>query len=263
MGTYLVPAQDLHKPSSPSRPAIDEVQIWTMPTQGPDAVVTQLRRILGKDELERASRFRFPHLTNAYVIAHGVLRLLLARYLDRDPARISFVYGAQGKPTVSDNLQFDFNLTHSEGMAAIALTKGCALGLDLEHLRSIPDLEQIARRYFCTGEAAEIFSLPPGEREQAFFRCWTRKEAYIKAIGDGLVCPLDSFQVTVQADRPARLVHIGGDRAAAANWTLRDLSLAPDYIAALAYPDRPRRLSVFPISDLAAFCLAYCQGETV
>jgi 4'-phosphopantetheinyl transferase len=230
-----------------------------MPTQAAEPVIAGLERVLSRDELERASRFRFPHLAGAYVITHGVLRLLLARYLDRDPAGISFQHGVRGKPAVSENPQFDFNLTHSEGMAAVAVTIGCPLGLDLEYLRPIPDIEEIAGRYFCPEEAAEILSLAPGEREQAFFRCWTRKEAYVKAVGDGLSCPLDSFQVTIQADLPARLVHIAGDRAAAGGWTLHDLSLAPDYIAALAYPDRRRALSLFPISDLAAFCRSYSQ----
>ncbi len=254
-----MPAFDPDVPAVPPGFLAGQVHIWTMPTQAAEPVVAGLERVLSRDELERASRFRFPHLAGAYVITHGVLRLLLARYLDRDPAAISFEYGVQGKPAVSENPQLDFNLTHSEGMAAVAVTVGCALGLDLEHLRPISDIEEIAGRYFCPEEAAELLSLAPGQREQAFFRCWTRKEAYIKAVGDGLSCPLDSFQVTIQADMPARLVHIAGDRAAAARWTLHDLSLAPDYIAALAYPDRQRAVSLFPISDLAAFCRSYSQ----
>ena len=260
MRVYLVPAFDPERPAGSLRLVADEVHIWTMPTQAPEPVVTELERVLSRDELKRASRFRFPHLTDAYVITHGALRLLLARYLDRDPAGISFENGIQGKPAVSKNRQFDFNLTHSEGMAVVAVTTGCALGIDLERLRSIPDIEEIAGRYFCPEEAAEILPLAPAERDRAFFRCWTRKEAYIKAIGDGLSCPLDSFQVTIQADMPARLVHIAGDRAAAARWTLHDLSLASDYIAALAYPDRQRAVSVFRISDLAAFCRAQDGG---
>jgi 4'-phosphopantetheinyl transferase len=130
----------------------------------------------------------------------------------------------------------------------------CGVGIDLERLRPIADTAEIARRYFCPEEAAEILSLPPDERDAAFFRCWTRKEAYIKAIGDGLSCPLDSFQVSIEADAQPRIVHIAGDRTAAAIWTLHDLPLAPDYVAALAYRDRPRVVSVFPIDDLAGFC---------
>jgi 4'-phosphopantetheinyl transferase len=259
MGRYLVPAFDTGMPADHPKLAPDEVHIWTMPTQTSSPVVTQLQRVLSREELERASRFRFQHLTDAYIITHGVLRFLLARYLDRAPAEISFKYGVRGKPVVSEIPQFQFNLTHSEGLAAVAVTTGCALGIDLERLRPISDIEEIAGRYFCPEEAAEILSMNPGEREPAFFRCWTRKEAYIKAIGDGLSCPLDSFQVAVQADSPARLVHISGDRVAAARWTLHDLFLAPDYIAGLAYPDRQRALSLLPISNLAAFCRAYSQ----
>jgi 4'-phosphopantetheinyl transferase len=252
-----VPAFDPVVPASPPGVHAGEVHIWTMPTQAAEPLVADLERVLSTDELERASRFRFPHLTSAFVITHGVLRLLLAQYLDHRPAGISFDYGVRGKPAVSKNPQLEFNLTHSDGVAAVAVTTGCALGIDLERLRPIPDIEEIARRYFCPEEAAEILPLPPGEREQAFFRCWTRKEAYIKAIGDGLSCPLDSFQVTVQADTPAHLVQIAGDRVAAAAWTLQDLPLAPDYIAALAYPGRQRAISIFPITDLAAFCHMY------
>src|SRR6185437_5587112 len=140
----------------PSRLVTNEVHIWTVPVQASEPVVTELWQFLSKDELERASRFRFPHLTSAYVITHGVLRLLLARYLDHDPAGISFEDGVRGKPAVSKTRQIDFNLTHSEGMAAVAVTTGCALGIDLEHLRPISDIEEIARRYFCPEEAAEI-----------------------------------------------------------------------------------------------------------
>jgi 4'-phosphopantetheinyl transferase len=260
VGIYLVPAFDPDvSAGGPPGFHAGEIHIWTMPTWAAESLVAQLERVLSRDELERASRFRFPHLTSAYVITHGVLRLVLAPYLDQDPAGISFDYGVRGKPAVSKNPQLEFNLTHSDGMAAVAVTTGCPLGIDLEHLRPILDIEEIASRYFCPEEAAEILPLPPRERESAFFRCWTRKEAYIKAIGDGLSCPLDSFQVTVQADTPAGLVHIAHDRGAAAGWTLHDLPLAPDSIAALAYPGRRRAISVFPITDLAAFCHVYAQ----
>jgi 4'-phosphopantetheinyl transferase len=112
-------------------------------------------------------------------------------------------------------------------------------------------MQQIANHYFAAEEAAELMLLPENEREPAFFRCWTRKEAYIKAIGDGLSCALDSFQVTFLPNMPSRLIHIGGDRVAAEMWSLHDLCLAPGYAAALAYRDRERSLSIFPIPDLA------------
>jgi 4'-phosphopantetheinyl transferase len=229
----------------------NEVHIWTTPTKASDAVVAQFRRVLSEDEATRAARFRFSHLRDSFVITHGVLRHLLARYLGLDPARICFSYGDKGKPGLASGSDLQFSLTHSGGIAAVAFTTGCQLGIDAELVRPVEEMQQIANRYFAADEAAELMLLPENERETAFFRCWTRKEAYIKAIGDGLSCALDSFQVTLLPNVPPRLFHIEGDRAAAEMWSLHDLCLAPEYAAALAYRDRERPLSIFPVLDLA------------
>ena len=133
----------------------------------------------------------------------------------------------------------------------IALTTGLEIGVDVEQIRPLPDMQSIADRSFRPEEASEIMSLPQPERDHAFYRCWTRKEAYIKAIGDGLSAPLDDFRVTVQPNTPARFVHIEHDASAAQRWTLHDLQVAAGYAAALAYHDQPRSLSMFPITDFA------------
>ena len=229
----------------------NDVHIWTMPAKASDAVVAQFERVLSEDEAQRAARFRFSHLRDSFVITHGVLRHLLGRYLGVDPPRICFSYGDKGKPGVASAANLQFNLTHSGDMAAVAFTTGCQLGIDAEHIRPVEEMQQIANHYFASEESAELMLLPENEREPAFFRCWTRKEAYIKAIGDGLSCALDSFQVTLLPNVPPRLVHIGGDRVAAEMWSLHDLCLSPDYAAALAYRDLPRSLSIFPVPDLA------------
>jgi 4'-phosphopantetheinyl transferase len=140
-------------------------------------------------------------------------------------------------------------MTHSGDMAAFVFTIGCQIGIDLERVRGLSEAQEIANRYFCPDEAAEIMALPPNERERAFFLCWTRKEAYIKAIGDGLSTPLHEFRVTLQPNEPARLVHLARDKEAARVWTLHDLSLASNYAAAIAYRDRQRPLSIIPIVD--------------
>jgi 4'-phosphopantetheinyl transferase len=229
----------------------DEVQIWTMPTNASSGVVAYFEGVLDEDEAKRASRFRFSHLRDSFVITHGVLRYLLGRYLDSSPSRICFTYGDKGKPHVVSEANIHFNLTHSDDMASIAFTLGCEAGVDMEHVRQVEEMQQIADRNFSAEEAAELMLLPENERERAFFRCWTRKEAYIKAIGDGLSCALDSFRVTLLPNMPPRLIHIGGDRVAAEMWSLHDLCLAPDYAAALAYRDRERSVSLFPVPDLA------------
>jgi 4'-phosphopantetheinyl transferase len=229
----------------------NEVHIWTMPTEASDAVVVQFERVLSEDEAKRAARFRFSHLRDSFVITRGVLRHLLGRYLSLEPARLCFSYGDKGKPAVASEGNLQFNLTHSVGIAAVAFTTGCQLGIDAEHIRPVKEMQQIADRNFSAEEATELMRLPESEREPAFFRCWTRKEAYIKAIGDGLSCALDSFQVTLLPNMPPRLIHIGGDSVAAEMWSLHDLCVAPDYASALAYRDRERSVSIFPVSDLA------------
>jgi 4'-phosphopantetheinyl transferase len=227
------------------------VHIWRFPLEAAPAVVASLEDILSPDECERAARFGFDHLRISYICGRGALRHLLGRYLRVSPSSIRFAYGPKGKPALADQASLQFNLAHAGKLAAAALTVGCEIGVDLEPFRPLPDLEQVARRFFCPEETAEILSLPSGERERAFFLCWTRKEAYIKAVGEGLALPLINFRVTVHPGDPARLLHIGHSQASARAWTLEDLFLAPDFAAAIAYRDRPRTVTIHPILEIA------------
>jgi 4'-phosphopantetheinyl transferase len=227
------------------------VDIWILPTGSSDAASARFERVLAPDEKARSERFCFPHLRKSFITTRGALRYLLGRYLSVSPANIEFHYGSKGKPALAPAIEINFNVTHSADFAAFAFTLGCQIGIDLEHIHAVPELQGIASRYFCREEAAEIAALPPEERESAFFRCWTRKEAYIKAIGDGLSAPLNEFRVTLRAGEPSRFVHLAHDTAAAEAWTLHDLRLAPGYTAALAYCDRERPLSRFHIADAA------------
>ncbi len=136
-----------------------------------------------------------------------------------------------------------FNMAHSGSLALYAITVDCEIGVDVEEMRDIPEIEQVASRYFSKAEAAELLSIGPEMAvREAFFRCWTRKEAYIKAMGDGLYLPLDQFQVTLLAGAPAKFIHIGNDAAAAGEWTLQHLDPAPNYVGALAYHASPRNI---------------------
>ena len=230
-----------------------DIHIWTVRTTAPEAIAAEFEPVLAADEKDRAARFRFDRHRSSFMIARGTLRHLLGRYLDADPASLRFDYGSKGKPVLVSNADINFNVTHSGGLAAFAFTAGCELGIDLEDIRPLTGMESTANRFFCAEEAAEILSLPPGEREAAFFRCWTRKEAYIKATGDGLSAPLNEFRVTVSPDEPARLVHLAHDTHAAGAWTLHDLRLESGYASALAYRDRPRSLCVHPTADPTEF----------
>ena len=150
--------------------------------------------------------------------------------------------------------RIQFNISHSGQMAIYAFTPGCQVGVDVEHLRELDDAESLASRFFSSGEISELLSLSPKEMTQAFFRCWTRKEAYIKAVGGGLSIPLDRFQVTLLQGVPARLVQIADDLGNAADWTLHHLEPAPGYVGALAYQDYPRPVTIYPTMRAEDLC---------
>ena len=223
-----------------------EVQIWGIWLTASDPAVGYYRSTLSLDERHRADRFRFENLKLSYTLSRGGLRILLAHYLGRLPNEIELVSGPKGKPALRDSSPVRFNASHSGQMALYAFTLGCELGVDVEHLRKLDDPESIATRYFSTAEVSDLLSLEPDERALAFFRCWTRKEAYVKAIGDGLAIPLDCFEVTLLPGVPSRVVQLAGDMGTASDWTLDHLEPAPGYLGALAYRDSRRPTTVHP-----------------
>jgi 4'-phosphopantetheinyl transferase len=225
------------------------VHVWPVSTLAPDTVVERFESLLSPDEIERAARFRFEHLQRSFILARGALRVLLGRYLNTAPRELEFSYGSKGKPALAAPhiSQLQFNASHSGGLALFAFTMDCELGVDVESIRRMPDIEDVAKRFFCAEETAELMSLPAAEREHGFFLCWTRKEAYIKATGEGLSMPLDGFRVTLRPHEPAGFVHFACDPIAAQAWTLHDLTPAPRYAAALAYRDSPRPFAAFTL----------------
>ena len=192
--------------------------------------------------------FRFEHLQRSFIVARGVLRTLLGHYLKTPPRDLHFNYGAKGKPSLA-GARIQFNASHSGDLALLAFTLDCELGVDAEVIRPMPDIEDIAKRFFSTEETAELMSLSAAQREQGFFLCWTRKEAYIKATGEGLSAPLDGFRVTLRPGETARIVHFGHDIDAARAWSLHNLDPAPGYAGALAYRDAPRPFKKFPLAN--------------
>jgi len=224
-------------------PGSREVHVWSVWLNAPKAVNRDYRELLSPKEIERADRFVFEHLTRSHELSQGALRLLLAHLLNCRAQAVEFNYGPRGKPFLQGDSRIRFNMAHSGQLALYAFTLDVEIGVDVEEIRDIPDMERIAAGYFCKAEAAELKAIGPGERAmQAFFRCWTRKEAYIKAVGDGLYIPLDQFQVTLSADAPAKFLHIGNDPNVAARWTLQHLDPAMNYVGSLAYHDAPRTI---------------------
>jgi 4'-phosphopantetheinyl transferase len=204
---------------------------------------------LSPEETARADRFRFPRHRRAFVLGRAALRALVASYLGMDAADVNFIYGPQGKPALenSNACSLRFNASNSGNLAAYAFTGGCDIGVDVEQHRALADFENIARRFFSPEETDELMALADGEKTAAFFRCWTRKEAYIKALGGGLSIPLDSFRVTLRPGDAARLVSSAGGADGARGWTMHEFDPGPGYAGAIAYPDAPRSVQTGPI----------------
>jgi 4'-phosphopantetheinyl transferase len=216
----------------------DDVHVWRATLDRPESAVRRLARFLSPDERLRAERFCLDRVRARFIVCRGVLRLILGRYTGRGPARLRFTYGEHGKPSLdpSDNPPgLCFNVSHSGGLALFAVARGREVGVDVERLRALPRAERIAERFFSAPETTALKAMPAERRLEAFFTCWTRKEAYIKARGDGLAHPLDQFAVSLGPGEPARLRAAGdGDEREIAQWSLDGLLPAPGYVAALA-----------------------------
>jgi 4'-phosphopantetheinyl transferase len=217
--------------------SISDVHVWRVSVGQAAYHLAWLARTLSAEEQARAARFHFERDRARSIVSQGVLRLILSHYLNIAPDRLQFRTGSYGKPALAESQGGDmlrFNSSHSQGLVLYALARGREIGVDLEYIRPLPDLEPIAERFFSAGEVAALRALPPGQRVEAFFACWTRKEAYLKAIGEGLLRPLDQFQVSLTPGEPARLLHVEGDPQEPARWSLQALTPAPGYIGALA-----------------------------
>jgi len=213
----------------------DEVHLYSAALDPGAADQGRLRAVLSADELERAARFHFDRDRRRFIVARGMLRHLLSAYLRRPAASHRFVYGAKGKPALADgeHQPLFFNVSHSEERVLIGLTRALPLGVDIEYLRPLSDAASIAERFFSNTEAAVFRRLPSSQRTVGFFNCWTRKEAYLKATGDGLSAPLDRFDLTLAPGEQARMLRLDGSAESAAAWALVDLRPAPGYAGAL------------------------------
>lgn len=214
-----------------------EVHVWRASLEIEPHVRAELARTLSPDEALRARRFHFSRDRDAFITARGILRRLLAMYLNRPATQIGLRYGQFGKPELSlqrSDQPIRFNLSHSHGLAVFAFSQGRELGIDLELSRSDVVTEEIVVHYFSAREIDEWRALPSESRAQGFFNCWTRKEAYIKALGEGLQVPLDSFDVTLTPGTPAMF-----RRGVEGQWHLCAFAAKKDYPAALAYSGSP------------------------
>jgi 4'-phosphopantetheinyl transferase len=225
--------------AAPNIPA-GVTRIWHWPLDGSGLEVANLKKVLSPDELERAERYRFEQHRNEFILTRAVLRMVLASYTAQSPESLSFDYSAQGKPALKNGPpDLRFNVSHTEGLAVLALVREREIGVDAEKIRPQPDAQKLAKRFFSAREQLFLGKLSGDELQRAFFRCWTRKEAYIKAKGEGLSIPLHAFDVSLEGDEPAALVGTRPDPTEAVRWTLYDLSVGQGYAAALAVANVP------------------------
>jgi 4'-phosphopantetheinyl transferase len=228
----------------------DEVHLWHANLD--DHAAEHFRPLLAEDEIARADRFHFAKDRNHYVVARGLLRTLLAAYLGVGSTELRFVYAEKGKPSLEPGQSgaINFNLAHSRARAIYAFSRGRELGVDLEFIREDVEGEQIAERFFSPWEIEQLRTVPAELRKQAFFNCWTRKEAYIKARGEGLSMPLDEFDVSLVPGEAAALLRNHKEPDEVGRWAMQSVSVPEGYVAALVVEGRDWQLKSFEAKQL-------------
>jgi 4'-phosphopantetheinyl transferase len=245
---------------SKSKPRLgqDDIHLWCADLGEFSRTFPELYRVLSAQERAKAGRFRFPKDHDHFVIQNGLLRFLLSRYLPIAPAHHELIRGPYGKPELAhcpEAERLHFNMSHSSSLALYAVARATAVGVDIERIRPMDDLENIARGFFTAHETAALCALPVAKRLEAFFSCWTRKEAVLKATGQGIAEGVDGVEVTAVPGEVVRVLSIKGSAQAAAGWSLHALEPATGYAAALAYQGPKRDLCCW------TFSLSLLKGE--
>ena len=230
----------------PPQPLTDsDLHIWRTSLSGSPEKLSYFDSLLSSDEKARSERFYFERDRDRYIFGRGILRTLLGGYLQREPSKITFVYGPHGKPaieSVHSNKSLQFNLAHSNDWAVYAFGWDQPLGIDLEHIRPMPDVDDLAERFFSATESALIHSLTDDQKWETFFTIWTCKEAFLKASGSGLTVPLDQFEVSPKANGGMKIDSVWGNSEPAARWRLEIFRPMIGYQAAIAVEDHSGKI---------------------
>jgi 4'-phosphopantetheinyl transferase len=224
----------------------NEVQLWRADLDALAPQESRWQQILSADERKRAARFHFAKDRQHFAAARAILRLILRGYLEIDPDHIEFRYSQKEKPYLAGRCAQSgimFNVSHSGGVALYAFARRIELGVDVERVGREIEVESIARRFFSESEQNDLSNFSAAERVEAFFRCWTRKEAYIKATGEGLSLPLSQFDVSLQPDSEDALLATRPDSKEAKQWLLRRVPAGPGYVGALCGRGRTWKLT--------------------
>jgi 4'-phosphopantetheinyl transferase len=222
----------------PMRLLSGEVHVWRASLEQPPRCLERLLATLAPDEKDRAERFHFDRDRNRFIAARGTLRAILGGYLSIEPGQLGFCYSEHGKPSLLKEIAGDrlrFNVSHSHELALFAVAEGRDLGVDLEWVRPNVDDDRIAERFFSAEEVRMLRGLPAVVQGEAFFNCWTRKEAYIKAIGEGLSMPLNQFVVSLAPGEAPALLSANGSATddEVSRWSFRELFPGTGYKGAV------------------------------
>ena len=244
--TEKIQVLDLHLPERPGQlraPKLDgnSIHLWHASPQRCESWLAGFTSLLSSDEDDRRMRFHFEGDRQDFAFAHGMLRSVLAEYLKADPQKLRFGYSAHHKPFLADpESELRFNLSHTQGAVMLGICRGREIGVDVERFREDFDPREIATRFFSEAEQRALKGLPQTEQRQGFFRCWTRKEAFLKARGHGLSFPLDLFDVSTGAEDAEVTLVTRPDAAEAQQWQIMGAAAPEGCAAAVAVGSSPR-----------------------
>ena len=222
-----------------------EVHLWRVDLEAVASGEARWGQLLSSDEQARAQAYRFPSDRQRYITVRALLRTLLGAYTGRDPRDLVFSYSDKGKPALiptGGDPEIQFNVSHSGGASLLAFATRRDLGVDVESLHRKIEHDAIARRFFSTREQQQFSEIAPQDRSAAFFRCWTRKEAYLKATGAGLSLPLGQFDVSIAEADTDSLLETRPDPAEASRWTLAEVPAGAGFVGALCARGKGWRL---------------------
>lgn len=232
--------KDIHIQKHNSETAIHpgEVHLWLVSVTAMEERLDDFYRLLSKDESAKVGRFHFVKDQKQYIVARGVLRIILSHYCLIEPEVHQFGYNQYGKPFLIDNDWLRFNISHSGDRVLFGFSLNLELGVDIEYDKPFESAHEIVERFFSTQEKTQFRSLPDHMKNLSFLKCWTRKEAYIKALGMGMSLPLDAFSVSFIPGKPACLLETGHDMQAKDRWTIKEVNVGNGYVAAVSVEGR-------------------------
>lgn len=242
-----MPHSLLHWPTPTTFPILknNHTHVWCAGLEYSDEQLNNFFALLDPEEQARAQRFHFKKDRKHFIASHGILRKLLSAYLTVAPQALNFSYTDFGKPFLTDHSELQFNLSHSQNVALFAMTLNHSVGVDIENINRECDMDAIAQRYFSAREYSILKNLSGTEKIQTFFNGWARKEAYLKAHGQGLSYSLDKVEVTMRIDEPAKFLAIHDEKENVSEWSLHALAPLANYAAALAVKNHSEKIELF------------------